>query len=161
MVNISLFKEHYSYPWRYPVNWIRNIKEFFKNIKWSWQRAKYGVSDYDAWDLDGYFVKVLINGLDRMMANLHGAPIEFYDEENDSAQPWIDYLTEAKEHLKNYLDDDFDEHHVLPYDWNTEEEKKEVLQKWAAECREHDEWRAEEVCKGLEMIAKVYPSLWD
>ena len=42
---LNIFKGGYM-PW-YPCNWWKNICYFFRTIKWGWQRATRGYSDYD------------------------------------------------------------------------------------------------------------------
>ena len=42
---LNIFTGGYM-PW-YPRNWFDNIKHFFHTIKWGWQRATKGYSDYD------------------------------------------------------------------------------------------------------------------
>ena len=42
---------------------LKNINSILKSIKWWYQRMRYGISRYDAWDLDSYILIVLENGL--------------------------------------------------------------------------------------------------
>lgn len=96
-------------------NVIHNIKQFFRNIKYGWQRATKGYCDWDLWDLDQFHLalleKALIafkksnngypNGLteeswdkilDRMIYCYHMAYEYLYntDKYNEFYEPWSD-----------------------------------------------------------------------
>lgn len=60
-------------PW-YPRNCWYNIKYFFRTIKWGWQRATKGYSDYDTWDLDTYYSRMMIASLSQFRAEAKGYP---------------------------------------------------------------------------------------
>lgn len=46
-----------------PRWWFFNIKQFFKNIKYAWQRATRGFSDPDCWEFDSYLSHIISGGL--------------------------------------------------------------------------------------------------
>ena len=69
---LNIFTGGYM-PW-YPRNWWPNIKHFFRTIKWGWQRAIRGYSDYDTWDLDVYYSYMMIASLSQFRAELQGYP---------------------------------------------------------------------------------------
>ena len=69
---LNIFTGGYM-PW-YPRNWWDNIKHFFLTIKWGWQRATKGYSDYDTWDLDVYYSNMIIASLSRFRAETMGYP---------------------------------------------------------------------------------------
>lgn len=69
---LNIFKGGYM-PW-YPRNWWDNIKYFFRTIKWGWQRATRGYSDYDTWDLDVYYSRMMIASLIQFRAETKGYP---------------------------------------------------------------------------------------
>lgn len=52
----------FPYTWRMFRGIIGNIKYIPRIIKYYYQRAKYGVSDLDSWNLDDYLIKVLARG---------------------------------------------------------------------------------------------------
>ena len=53
------------------------IKNFFRNIKYAFQRVKRGFSDYDVWDIDMWFCQTLPSMLERLAQTTHGFPYEF------------------------------------------------------------------------------------
>lgn len=69
---LNIFTNGYM-PW-YPRNWLDNIKHFFHTIKWGWQRATKGYSDYDTWDLDVYYSNMIIASLSQFRAETMGYP---------------------------------------------------------------------------------------
>ena len=69
---LNIFTDGYI-PW-YPRNWWFNIRHFFKTIKWGWQRATKGYSDYDTWDLDMYYSNLMIASLSQFRAKADGYP---------------------------------------------------------------------------------------
>ena len=69
---LNIFTGGYM-PW-YPRNWFDNIKYFFRTIKWGWQRATRGYSDYDTWDLDIFYSRIMIASLSQFRAEERGYP---------------------------------------------------------------------------------------
>ena len=57
-----------------PRWWLHNIKQFFKNIKYAWQRATRGFSDPDCWEFDSYLSRIISGGLKTLDKNRHGFP---------------------------------------------------------------------------------------
>lgn len=43
---------HFGYSHKFTL-W--NIKNFFRTLKWAWQRATKGYCDWDRWDLDFFY----------------------------------------------------------------------------------------------------------
>ena len=56
-------------------NIFRKIALFFKRIKWAWQRATKGYSDWDLWDLDCYYNNLFIMSLREFAEYVRGYPI--------------------------------------------------------------------------------------
>ena len=76
---LNIFTGGYM-PW-YPRNWWNNIKHFFRTIKWGWQRATKGYSDYDTWNLDAYYSNMIIASLSQFRAKANGYPYYMNDIE--------------------------------------------------------------------------------
>ena len=53
MNKLNVFNTQWC-PWKYPNNWIRNARLFFRQFKWAYQRMTRGFCDFDTWDLDSY-----------------------------------------------------------------------------------------------------------
>ena len=80
---LNIFTGGYM-PW-YPRNWWENICYFFRTIKWGWQRAIRGYSDYDTWDLDVYYSRMMIASLSQFRKETKGYPGYMNDIEEQYA----------------------------------------------------------------------------
>ena len=107
---LTLYKR-FKAPWRHPHNWLFNIKYWFRSFKYAYQRAKYGFCESDLWDLDAYLCELIPTMLRNFTKDLHGAPHEYFDPENNSDQLWIDKVHEvaaAWEKMSDMYDNAFD-----------------------------------------------------
>ena len=111
------------FPWRYPPNWIKNIKNFFRCIKWSYQRIVRGYSDYDVWDLDVYYTNIMVNSLRQLAKKHHGIPYEFEDSIDNDPDDWTIYLNKIADLLETaeQLEDEWEPD---SYQANIEKAKK-------------------------------------
>lgn len=96
---LNIFTGGYM-PW-YPRNWLDNIKHFFRTIKWGWQRATRGYSDYDTWDLDVYYARLMIESLSQFRAETKGYPGYM-----DSIEEWYEILDKIIFLLKQANEDE-------------------------------------------------------
>lgn len=76
---------------------IKNIKLFFRHIKWSWQRVHRGYSDYDIGDIDFWFNAVVPDMLLDFRNHMDGYPMrlqhEFHEEHKEEiGMPYEDLL---------------------------------------------------------------------
>ena len=138
----------------------RNVKNFFKTLKWAYQRATKGYCDFDLWNLDWFYSKIFIDTL-KEFANsnqLHGAPIALFDYDNDSVQPWIDYLNEMRQHFENANKDYYDE---IDKDLIDNGGFARMKEKHLEDYGAFTEWTQNELEKAFDMMKKVYFDLWD
>ncbi len=93
--------------WRGECNPIKHIARWVRNIKYCYQRIKYGYCDRDVWSIDWWFLNVVPNMLEDLKETTHGYPREFEEvtmeslgtdsqDEVDEArmQKWRDTLSE-------------------------------------------------------------------
>lgn len=85
----------------YPRNWWENICYFFRTIKWGWQRATRGYSDYDTRDLDVYYSNMMIASLSQFRAETVGYPGYM-----DSIEEWYAILDKIIFLLKQANEDE-------------------------------------------------------
>lgn len=97
--NLNVFTYGYL-PIKFPQNWWKNIKQFFRNIKYAFQRATKGYSDYDRWSIDIYLAYLLPAMLLDMKENTVGYPAL---EGLSSPEEWDKILEEMAEHFHNTL----------------------------------------------------------
>ena len=140
----------------YTNDWIYNIGNFFRNLKRAWDRATKGYCDFDLWGWDNFHTELVIKSLEAFAKNLHGAPAEYFDEENNSVAPWEKYLEEIRTHLYNSVEDNHVQKNEYEWVWkktlflNTKQGRY-VKQKYWEREKEITKWREEEYKKGVEM----------
>lgn len=159
---------YYPYRWRY---YIKKPWEFFEdtwlNLKAAWQRATRGWADRDTWNLDSYLLDILPEMISHLGENTHGFPIDFPTYES-----WQDYLqneiviplqnareeqtTQKNEYNAEYFNLSSSSGRFL----NTRPDD-EVREKWLAREQEIDEWRLQELERGMQNLSSVFFSLWD
>lgn len=95
-----------------------NIKQFFKNIKYAYQRITRGYCDADIWNLSDYISDMLYLTLNKLADTTHGYPgvdifedtkskeDGFIDEEYGchGAVRWESYLKDMAEHFYNTVE---------------------------------------------------------
>lgn len=69
--------ESYMCPWRHPSNWIPNLKQPFRRLKWAYQRATKGYCDYDVWDIDSWLSEIMHDMLKQLADISNGYPANF------------------------------------------------------------------------------------
>lgn len=161
-------------PWRYPANWWDNIKLFFRQFKWAYQRAVHGFADCDIWNLDQSILEYLHGTLDALADNHYGYPgnenfptdeswteflkdmaQKFYQasESNDyyptpKAEEWWDYINERC--ADNIFKD-------IPEDEKLVELRDAMLE----ESRENDRMRMRDFAEAWSLIGDCFFDLWD
>ena len=83
-------QRYYFSRWWHPRNWWGNIRRFFLGFKNDHDRAKYGVSHFDCWDLDNYMLKTFKNGLKIYKKDTIGHPALITEQEWDNI---LDHMT--------------------------------------------------------------------
>ena len=140
---LNLYKPPYA-PWRYPSNWFRNIRLFFRGFRWRRQRARYGFCEADLWDLHSFLSELIATALHNFPKDLNSMPTRYYrhDDTIENAQEVED------EGLKKWKED-----------------VEEVAKKWDA-INESDSWTEDWVLdkllkEGLDSLREIYFNLWD
>lgn len=88
----------------HPRWWFSNIKQFFKNIKYAWQRATRGFADPDWWEFDSYLSQTISGCLKEFNKKRNGFPSELYFQlgENAGDKKWSEILTKIAENMEQY-----------------------------------------------------------
>lgn len=178
--NFSLNVLKCDYPYRFTLfNIPKYITQFFRNIKWAYQRVVYGFCERDTFSLDMYYSHLLYYTLTYFSENLMGYPTQFKDENE-----WKKYLQTMAAHFYNGIEG-------APGIWTTEKKEKlwdelwgmtelsnvldpkvfkdgytqEDYEKLLRQCLdaevEADRYALEETKKGFDMLMEIYPNLWD
>lgn len=131
-------KRLFSDEWKYKLlrGWRYVSEDFWRELKWKWQRAQRGYSDSDRWDLDSYLSGWLPQAL-REMKN--GMSYPGWGEASTSKK-WAKILEDMAK--------GFDAHRILSeemIDQTTARGKKLVAQKE----------------KGMKLFVEWFNNLWD
>ena len=165
-------------PMRYPSNWLKNIKWFFKSFKYAAQRARRGYADCDLWDLDSYLTGLIAQALEDFAENMNGYPIEYEkynteDKPDAGAAEWAREIKNCSLDLFRSLESLEDFNYKKPdIDWDisveedgkvnfnstsTEEEKKE----WFKLCGVIAQERKQGADRAFLWLARHIMDLWD
>lgn len=165
MDRLNVFHQFYS-PWKYPRNWIRNIRLFFRQFKWAYQRATRGYCDPDWWDLDSYYLDLFSETLNHMADNTISWP---GNEEFPEFEDWQKYLrTMAQYFYKANEANDYYEHPNQDIWWeDIEKNEKDLNTKskysdaMITEADSNYKRREADLQNGLHMLEKNFGHLWD
>ena len=163
----------YPYSWKYPSCWLRNIESFFRGFKYTYQRATKGYCDYDLFSIFDWFLEVFPNMLKEFADETYSHPYDMDEKE------WGKYLVEMREHFLNackeyensspearkefdelYKDFSAAEYFKNPELYNTKE-RKEKIKEYYKKVKEYDNYKQEELKKGMDMFQKRFWDLWD
>jgi hypothetical protein len=129
-------------------HWLRGIKNFFRWVKWSWQRAFRGWADCDVWSVDSYLSEIIPPMIERLNRITHGYPADLEGGE----KKWGEILTkiqqgfEASRRIRNLDNWEKD----TP--WSDEDVKS---------FKQADDKDFERMNEGLELFKEHFFSLWD
>lgn len=88
----------------HPKWWFSNIKQFFRNIKYAWQRATRGFADPDWWEFDSYLSQTISGCLKEFDKKRSGFPSELYFKLGEEAgdKKWSEVLVKIAENMEQY-----------------------------------------------------------
>ena len=149
-------------PLRYPKNWLRMTRTFFRSFKWAYQRITRGIANCDCWDWNSTILAYLNEGLDWFINHTISYP---GDDEFPTYESWINYLKEIKQLL--YRADETNEYYPTPCGdlwWTTVqrgEENADLVKAMGEEAKSNDRLREQDFNKAWEMLGHVFWNLWD
>lgn len=163
MNQLNVFNNPY-YKWYYPQYWHKNIRMFFRSIKYAYQRITKGYANCDTFDLDNYYLNIFTGTLNHLADNHWGWP---GNEEFPEDEDWIKYLKEMA--LKFYNANESNEAYPTPeadkwWKWIKEHDKNidnPYSETMFQEANENDIKRDKEMHEGIKMLDHVFWSLWD
>ena len=165
MNNLNVFNQTYC-PWKYPSNWGQNMRLFFRQFKWAYQRVTRGYCEYDVWDLDTHLTEYLAQTIEHLAKTSHSYP---GNEEFPTYEEWENYLMEIVNKLKyslSELPNEYEEAWLKTWDYkniNKEKtpEEKEITNKFLDTEAANDNKKREARNDALKMIYHIYGHLWD
>lgn len=153
-------------------NISHNIKQFFRNLKWAYQRVVWGFSEGDTWELDAYFLELFYQSLTYFSQHLEGYPWNFNEES------WLKYLNKMIAHFYNAQemhrdnwasikeDEAFDALEEIRNNFNepkegyTQEDLEMARKKFFDATIEATKFREQEMHYAIDMLEEVFFSLW-
>ena len=85
-------------------NPVRKIEYFFNDIKYCYQRIKYGWCDKDTWNIDMWFLAIIPPMLQHLRDNKHGYPEGMEEDEwNNILETMIAVFTKADNKVNEEL----------------------------------------------------------
>lgn len=144
---MNKIRSGYVYPWRYIPNWIRNFKEFFHYIKRRFQRGRYGICHYDAWDLDYYLLNVFENGIKVLREKTCGYPMQVTEDE------WNNILTRMEELVIVLKTEDINNPEIDKY-------YDEDIDVWFEKIKEWDEYQRDCLDELCDLMKEWFFHLW-
>lgn len=149
----------------YKMKLHKRICWWFRRMKYTWQRARWGFSEYDICDLDAYFSALIAGALKYWSHHTHSFPYEMTDTQ------WRYTLRQIAECFEFWNKDlptpAYDAYHkavkrIVNKDGGvTIEVPDELLQAWRAEEKANYELKRDKLKEGFDLLYKFYPNLWD
>ena len=127
------------------------FKRFFKRIKYSIQRIKYGFCDWDTWDLDTYISTMIPDALRKFAKDTNGYPPDFaiddFETEDSVMEKWRAEITKIA---------DLIEDGGKSYDLTSEEFEGLSLE----ETKKLIEKKQKNLKKGFKLLSERFGNLW-
>ena len=186
---LNVFTKGYL-PLSYWRNWFTNIGQFFRNIKYAWQRATKGYCDRDTWSLDTYYLQLFYHTLKYLAKNTNGWPGK-WSLENKTYENWQQYLSDMADHFENAQEwneeiainkeifdmynnmsqyiissdfvptDETKKFYTVEVKYSDEEAYNKTMAQWLKKEEEAAEYRENEKDIALDMLKAEFFDLWD
>ena len=158
--------------WRHP---FYNIRQFFRNIGFAWQRATRGYCDYDLYELHYFYHSLMIASLEKFRKTTHSFPVGLTPNEWDKIlRQIIDTLREGlpDSHTNEWWDqfDFYWQTHTIreelpdgsvKVDCEEDPQMLNLKEKWLAEEKRIQDFENEKVKEGMELLLQYWNHLWD
>lgn len=152
----------------YKMQLLARIKWWFKRAKYARQRARWGFSEYDVWDMDTYLAELIGNMTEYLSKRSQTHPWDMDEKEWKNTlktisksfkqynieRPCISYEKYQAELVRKAEEGKFGREitHSIP---------EEVAKAWAKEELENYASQMEELKRGFDLLYKYYSNLWD
>lgn len=110
-------------PLTYWRNWFSNIRIFFRNIKFAWQRATRGFCDQDAWNLNIFYTELFRDSLEYLAKNHYGHPFDMVYDEESGIDEWTIWLNETALLFDQSIDRKYEDFQYFPNKYEEEHSK--------------------------------------
>ena len=161
---LNVFKMGW-FPWRYPGNWWRNIKNFFKCLKRAWERATKGYCHWDTYDLGDYMVTLILESIKKFRKDLIAYPVDMTYEEWEAILDEVIYhleiaLSEADNPYENDLHAAIHREALGGHTIKVTAENEDIRQKYFDFEKEQSENRIYHLREGLKLWTEHVENIW-
>lgn len=145
------------------ARWYRpdlKVRNFFRKIKWTWQRAKYGYCDKDLWSLDYALGNYIASATNKLSKKNHSHPYSTTEKE------WDDILKNISINFYMGVNEDcYDNIYEkviasLPSVDQTDEQR-EMWKRYSEREIDIANLMAYHRKEGFKSLEKWFPNLWD
>lgn len=158
---LSVFKFYKGW-YKFPSSIFQHIKNFFKKIKFAYQRITKGYCDYDLYELDQYYKKLMYSTLIDFAKNTNSYPRQF-----NSMKDWQIVLQNAANQFRQSFIDKPNLYQMQLIEMSKQDrfEETEQFQK-LCDLSIDQNVRDQKIkrlhfAKGLDFIKKYNKDLWD
>ena len=146
MNKLNVFGKHHYYLTWHPATWGRAIKTFVRSFKMAYQRVKYGYCDWDWFDLDQFYCRLMAASLRSLANKTISHP---YDT------PYEQWLARLRRLADRFEALEVDELDLIPYD--IDKQKSAYF-----DCAQlYGEKRKQYIDDTMKELGEVWDSLWD
>ena len=128
----------------------RYLKQFFRSIKWAYQRVTKGYCDRDVWDVQGWFLNTIPYMLKDLKNTTHSYPLDF-----ESPEEWKKILNKIAFSFEALNVDRFP--HYNPYDTNDKKQRGDYMHEEIVFGNYLDELKD----NTFNLFNKYFWNLWD
>lgn len=141
------------------------IIDFFKclprELKWFWQRGRRGYSDKDIWNMDYWFLDIIVPMLKKLKETKHGYPVDLTPEKWDKIlDRMIFCFKEANDDTCSMINE-YEERFMIETFGNQPKENKELQQNFIKRANEIEEYQLKMEEEGFQLFSKYFHNLWD
>lgn len=158
---LNIFKP-IGLPLKYPQNWIKEGRAFFRSFRYAYQRITRGAAESDYWDWDHTLLHLFYDGLDWFIHHSMSFP---GNEQFPTVEAWNEHLEKIKQLF--YQADETNEYYPTPYAkkwWATVqagEENTELAQAMCQEEQLNSRKRQRDFQQAWKMMGEIFFHLWD
>ena len=84
-------RENYRYAWN-DRKFLGLLRQFCDDVKYTYQRARYGYCDIDLWNIDSWFLGIIPRMLEEHRDTRHGSPVVDGTDEKTCHDEWTKIL---------------------------------------------------------------------
>ena len=132
---------------------IEKLFNWGREVKWFWQRGRWGYSDRDLWSMDDWLAEIIPNALRDLAKCTHTYPREG-TRQGKTMKKWQEFLRKKAQAFDDYRTYDDPDIHKFPFNGT-----KAEVQKYGKESVE----RYQKACNEIQELfsPEIFGHLWD